>query len=68
MNEFLVVLDIDGDDLPETGSVANEELREAIWDAIDEIGTIYAADENEGTHGPYTVICRGVGVPGRMRS
>lgn len=61
MSRLLVVVDVDGDRMPRPGSERFEELREALWEAFDEVGVTLDSDDS----GPYGVTVVSLGPAGR---
>jgi hypothetical protein len=63
---MVVTIDVDGgENLPAPGSDAHEELREALWDALDRID-VWLLDGKGAERGPYRVTVLGVGPGGRV--
>ena len=57
---FLVLLRVEGEQLPRRGSTRADQLREAIWEAVDGLGEVWAIEDNGRERGPFTLSCDGV--------
>ena len=57
---YLVLVRVEGNRLPRPGSERADQVREAIWEAVDGLGEIWAIDDNGKEHGPLTLSCDGV--------